>query len=219
VGEQKHVTLPDGTQVFLDTDTRIRAVMGKQARTVTLDKGRASFRINTDPACPFIVDAAACRVVAARREKPTDAAQDSFDIRRDGEMVSVVVVQGQATVAHLAEAKAASQAPPAGDVLEPGDRAVVTAAATPQLDRPNLAPLLAWQSGQAIFENQTLAEAVKEMNRYSTVKLAVMDPNLADLRLSGVYRMGDNVAFARSVATLLRADMRHVGDELQLVSR
>jgi transmembrane sensor len=63
--------------------------------------------------------------------------------------------------------------------------------------------LLAWHTGQAIFENGRLSDAVAEMNRYSTVKLAIGDPQTGFLRVSGIYSVGDNVAFANSVSRLL----------------
>ena len=53
-----------------------------------------------------------------------------------------------------------------------------------------------------MFDKEELAQAVEEMNRYSTAKLAV-DPSVAGLKVSGVYRVGDNAAFARSLTKLL----------------
>jgi len=53
------------------------------------------------------------------------------------------------------------------------------------------------------------------MNRYSTAKLAV-DPDIAGLKVSGMYRVGDNGAFARSLAKLLPITVRQIGDTLVL---
>jgi transmembrane sensor len=41
------------------------------------------------------------------------------------------------------------------------------------------------------------------MNRYTERELVLMDDRAAALRISGVYRVGDNGAFARSLAKLL----------------
>jgi transmembrane sensor len=83
-------------------------------------------------------------------------------------------------------------------------------------DRPNLNHLLAWQSGSVVFENTDLAEAVQEMNRYSTARLEV-DPSVAGLKVSGVYRVGDNEAFARSIAKLLPITVRQEEDSYRLL--
>jgi transmembrane sensor len=41
------------------------------------------------------------------------------------------------------------------------------------------------------------------MNRYTRRKLIVSDPRAANMRLSGVYRVGDPEGFAQSLAELL----------------
>ena len=55
------------------------------------------------------------------------------------------------------------------------------------------------------------------MNRYSTQRLAV-DPAVASLKVSGVYRVGDNAAFARSLAKLLPVAVHEDGDTLLLTA-
>ena len=202
VGEQKHVSLSDGTQVFLDTDTRIRERFSDSLRKVDLDRGRVNFRVRPDPKRPFVVDAAGQRILAQ---------QTSFDVRRDADRVSVVLLQGRATV--LADARTRAQRLN----LTSGQRLVVTETVDARVDKPNLAPLTAWQTGQAMFESETLSAATAEMNRYSTVRLEVDDPAVARLRISGVYRVGDNESFARSVARLLPVAIEHYPDHLELV--
>ena len=185
VGEQKHVSLDDGTRIFLDTDTRLSVRNGADHRTSELHHGRVNFRIAADPARPFVVNAARNKVVAM---------PSNIDIRLDGERLSVVLIRGSADVIR------ASTQP---EKLEDGDRLIVEADGLERRDRPALAPLIAWQTGQMIFENGRLSDAAAEMNRYSNVKLVIADPGVADLRLSGIYVVGDNVTFATSVAHLL----------------
>lgn len=202
VGELKHVALSDGTEAFLDTDTRIRARFTQLVRAVELDRGRVDFRVKRDPRRPFVVEAGGQRVVADRT---------TFDVRRDGNRISVVLLEGRATVLAVARAK------PERIPLDPGQRAIVAENLPVQVDRPTLAPLTAWQYGQAIFESETLADAAAEMNRYSTIRLVVDDPVVARLRLSGVYRVGDNEAFARSVSQLLPVIIEHYSDHIDLI--
>jgi transmembrane sensor len=123
----------------------------------------------------------------------------------------VVLLQGQAT--GLAKARGANRALE----LRRGHRAIVADNIPIQLDRPNLVPLIAWQTGQAIFENEALSAVVAEMNRYSTARLEVNDPAVANLRLSGVYRVGDNEALAHSVSLLLPVTIEHYPDHIELV--
>jgi transmembrane sensor len=199
VGEQKHVTLSDGTQAFLDTETRIRERYTSSLRKVELDWGRANFRVRPDARRPFVVEAAGRRILFGRT---------TLDIRRDGSRVSIVLLEGRATI--LANANRRF-------TLARGERAIMAENVAIHVDKPDLGPLTAWQTGQAIFESETLASAAMEMNRYSTARLVIDDPAIANLKVSGVYRVGDNEAFAHSVSLLLPVTVEHYSDHIELV--
>lgn len=202
IGEQKHIVLADGTQVFLDTDTRIHAAYDSRMRMVNLERGRCNFHVMESDKRPFVVDAAAQRIVAART---------TFDVRRDGDEVCVVLMQGAAVAENTAAAGNDHRSLKAGDRLKrSGDHV--------RIDRPNLLPLLAWQTGQAVFDNETVAGAALEMNRYSVVKIDASDPEVSRMRISGVYRVGDNAAFARSMAALLPVTIEIQSDQVKLVA-
>lgn len=202
VGEQKHVALDDGSQLFLDAKTRISVAFSQTERTVDLLYGRANFRVVPDLKRPFVVEAAERRIVASRC---------NFDVRCQDGQVQVVLIHGEADV------KPASAPPEAqGETLRSGDRLVASNAAQKR-DKPDLARVLAWQTGYEMFDRQELAAVVEEMNRYSTQRLQV-DPKVASLKVSGVYRVGDNAAFARSLAKLLPLAVQEDGDSLILTA-
>jgi transmembrane sensor len=202
VGEQKHVTLKDGTSIFLDTDTKLVVDFNNKNRKVNLRYGRANFRVAPDAKRAFAVEAAQKLVIGTR---------STFDVRRDGDEISVLLIHGSATV------KSTATDVDAGRSLSDGERLSFTSGQSPKLDRPNLLPLLAWHTGQAIFENSVLTDVVLEMNRYSTIKLEVDDTRIARMKVSGVYRVGDNTNFARSLSRLLPVEIRVVDDRIQLV--
>jgi len=203
VGEQKHVSLRDGTAVFLDTDTKLVVNFSDNKRTVDLRYGRANFRVAPDARKRvFAVKTAQNLVIGTR---------SVFDIGRDGDQISVLLIQGNATVGDNAAANGATRA------LGDGQRLIFASGQLVKLDKPELLPLLAWHSGQAMFENSTLSNVVLEMNRYSVVKLEIDDSRLANMKVSGVYRVGDNVHFARSLQRLLPITVRMVGERIELV--
>jgi transmembrane sensor len=88
----------------------------------------------------------------------------------------------------------------------------------PEHDRPRLDQVLAWKRGEAVFDNASLPEALAEMNRYSATPI-MADPSLAALRISGLYRTGDNAGFARAVAALHGLVLRAHADRLELLPR
>ncbi|WP_417940822.1 FecR family protein [Flavobacterium sp. RS13.1] len=58
VGEKKQMTLPDGSVVYLNTDTRIgiaTAYFNKEKREIWLEEGEAFFEVTKNPEKPFIV--------------------------------------------------------------------------------------------------------------------------------------------------------------------
>ncbi len=201
VGEQKHVALDDGSQLFLDAKTRIAVSFSETERTVDLQYGRANFRVVPDRKRPFIVEAAERRIVASRC---------NFDVRCEDGKVQVVLIHGEAAV------KPASAPTAQGETLRSGDR-LVASNDVEKRDKPDLTRVLAWQTGYENFDRENLADAVEEMNRYSTQRVEV-DPSVASLKVSGVYRVGDNAAFARSLAKLLPIAVQQDGDSLILTA-
>jgi transmembrane sensor len=201
VGEQKHVALDDGSQLFLDAKTRIAVAFSETARTVDLQYGRANFRVVPDAHRPFIVEAAERKIVATRC---------NFDVRCEDGKVQVVLIHGEADV------RPASAPAVQGETLRSGER-LVASNDVEKRDKPDLTRVLAWQTGYENFDREELAQAVEEMNRYSTQRVEV-DPSVATLKVSGVYRVGDNAAFARSLAKLLPLVVHQDGDTLILTA-
>lgn len=198
IGEQRRLRLDDGTRVMLDTDTRIRFRASSSARTLSLATGRIDLEIATD-ARPFVIEAGERRVIAAAAR---------LDLRRDGDSVALTAIQGSARI----DAPGA----PAPVPLAQGTRIAMAEGRPDRLDQPELEDLIAWQSGRLAFRDETIAQAATEMNRYSTRALVVADPKVAALRLSGVYRVGDPEAFARSLAVLLPVRVASDGDAIRI---
>ena len=88
-------------------------------------------------------------------------------------------------------------------ILHPGERLTFDDAGLVRQDRPNLAKLTAWQNGQALFDNDTMAAAAAELNRYSRRPLVIEDPQVSRMRVSGVFRAGATQDFAVSISALL----------------
>jgi transmembrane sensor len=192
VGEQKRVTLPDGSRLFLDTNTSLQVRQGSSLRRLSLRQGRMHSDIAADKR-PFEIEAGSRKLIAG---------SGSFDVQYDTDHTAFIAVEGEAVIRDEGGGSAGTRVA-AGDRFRSMDGRAI-------LDRPDVDDMLVWQSGRAIFRDVTLASAVAEMNRYSEQELVVADPRSAALRLSGLYRVGDNVRFARTITDLLpvRADIR-----------
>ena len=201
-GEQRRLTLDDGSRLLMNTDTRLKVRFDTEWRRIELRRGQALFEIAGDPR-PFAVDAGFVDLTVQRGR---------FDIRREAGGLSVLAIDGAATVAETS----GTQLPLLR--VAAGERVQVDSTRQVNRDRPDLNDAQAWQSGKAAFRGQRLAEVVTEMNRYTDRELVLMDQRAASLRISGVYRVGDNAAFARSLSLLLPIEVEEAGRVIRLRS-
>jgi len=201
IGEQRHVQLRDGSQLFLDTNSKVTVSLSRNSRKAALEYGCANFRLAPDKSRPFGVSVAQYTLLSDH---------STFDVKRDGDTASIIVLQGQASVeSHQSDAGPTR-------VLNNGER-LVSVQKSVKVDRPDLLPLLAWHVGQAIFRDETLAEAASEMNRYSTLRIEISDPRIRGLKMSGVYRVGDNMMFALALVELLPVLIRPFDDRIEII--
>jgi transmembrane sensor len=209
VGELRTVILEDGTRMSLNTSTRVRVALASAQRRVSVEEGEALFEVAKDPLRPFVV-------LVADREVVALGTVFSVRLTPTGEIGSsaldVTLIEGQVSVraASGTSNKAAEMRPvllKPGDRLrlsEPGGKAAKGSQRVPmQMDRPQVDQLMAWRRNEAVFDDAPLSDAVAEMNRYSRQPIVMVGPDsFRRLRISGLFRTGDNVAFARAVAAL-----------------
>jgi len=205
-GEQRSVTLEDGTRVTLNTDTRLRIHYTKQRRDVRLEIGEALFDVATNPKRPFVVNAGRQSVVALGT---------AFLVRRYNDAVDVTLVEGKVSVSTATAVGSATSAAPLSHVLAPGERLRV-AGSTPTIDRLSIEVATAWRRGEVVLDHTRLADAVAEMNRYSPTKIVLSGPESADIRVSGIFRIGDSARFARAIASTYQLDIVEEPESIHL---
>jgi transmembrane sensor len=179
IGRIRAVHLADGTQMELNTNTRLHAYVTDAARTVTLESGEAFFDVVHDEKRPFVVYAGNRRI--------TDIGT-RFSVFRNGDDVRVTVQEGRVRVETL------NSASPTAPVLVQAGRIVVAKDnETLVLAKcgKEIADSLSWRSGRLVFAQQTLAEAAEQFNRYN-VRQIVVEGNARKIRIGGSFK-ADNV--------------------------
>lgn len=171
VGEARLIELADGSKVRLNTDSAIDVSLEERKRAIRFLKGEARFDVAHDPQRPFLVTA---------RDGSVQALGTVFNLRQRKDFTEVTVIEGQVAVI--------DQGVPATTVPA-GTAAMIRAAAVSVI---HLAPgdldrRTAWQQGQIHLEGETLSQAVDEFNRYRTKPLVIGDPDLASLRMGGMF--------------------------------
>jgi transmembrane sensor len=220
VGEQRVVVLDDGSRLTMNTATRVRVDLGASSRNVSVEDGEALFEVAKDPHRPFVVSVGGSEVRAlgtifAVRFTPRQAGADD---------VAVTPIEGQVSVQPETYRNGEESFQPGQLVLHPGERARLAARASgaqtekpPQVDHPRIDQVVAWKRGEALFDDVSLEQAVAEMNRYSRTPIVLVGGDaIASHRVSGIFRTGDNVGFARAVATLHGLVVRELPDRLEL---
>jgi len=192
VGQIRTLTLSDGSTVTLDTDSLVRVAFGDTERRLYLTRGRARFVVAHDAARPFVVMAGSGAITARGT---------IFDVAITGDRVNVVLLRGAIDVRGGGTSLAVARRPIAR--LTAGQR--ISFAAAEPLPPPGLAPTAAeeWTTGMLTFDRTRLADALADANRYSTTKISLADPVLADLRITGAYHVGDAAGLAESIAASL----------------
>jgi transmembrane sensor len=203
IGEQRDVSLEDGTVVRLDTDSEIRVSMSEELRRVQLRRGRAHFDVAADPTRPFQV---------LVLEQLLTASQGEFDVSREGVLVSVLPQAGSVQIAN--EKAAASISAPR--TVMPGQLVVFAEDRLVREEQPEMKRAVAWRYGKLAFFQEPLAEAVSQMNRYTRRPIVILDAQVAELRISGNYSVGDAQAFATSISVLLPVEVGLERDRITL---
>lgn len=193
IGEQRSFNLQDGSVVFLNTNSKVRVAWLSDERHIDLVRGEARFKVAKDPARPFIV---ATRTAAVR------AVGTLFNVRAEPLSTQVAVLEGQVEVTqtpqhrtgHLdPEEQPASVAPhPRSSIrLGAGERAAVTSVGIEPDAGPSIEAVSAWTDRHLVFRDQRLGSVIAEFNRYRTQPLVLDDPELAALKIGGVFDLSD----------------------------
>jgi transmembrane sensor len=187
-GERRVIMLSDGSKLSLDADSEVLVRFTRGARTLELLQGQAQFDVSHNSARPFSVTAGSQKVVATGT---------AFNIDIAGPKVIVTLIEGHVVV--LNEATRASDGVNAGRPypveLKSGQQLTATPATPPEIETVDTSRVTAWTNGQIVFDNQPLSLVVAHVNRYSTARIAVDDPRVGSLRISGTLNAGDVAGF------------------------
>ncbi|WP_395396079.1 FecR domain-containing protein (plasmid) [Novosphingobium sp. BL-8A] len=172
-GERQTASLPDGSQVVLDSNSAIALAYDGNERRIELLRGRAWFDVKHDDARPF-------RVVA--QGGVTQDVGTAFAVERDEDGVGVGVSAGVVRV-FAPDGRGERVTLEAGERVHyrPGERVERLASA----DSTSIA---AWRSGALLLHEMPLSRAVQEIGRYRSAPIFTFGDLDAAQPVSGIYR-------------------------------
>ena len=232
VGQQSTLELPDGSKLYLNTNSQVKVEFSEAYRNIKLLQGEVHFEVSKDQSRPFRVYAGRGRV---------QAVGTAFTVLfQDNQDVDVVVSEGSVALAVLVE-KGASLSTSASTstltdqagvvdsnstqlasalseeyylaipvdelgVLEAGQETTILVAHKSVVDAPNQLDSIkqvaedelvrrgAWRSGLLVFSGTSLEEVVKEISRYTTLSIDIVDPQLKTVRIGGRFSIESTTA-------------------------
>jgi transmembrane sensor len=190
VGEQRAITLADGSIVRLNARSKLTVKFSESRRAVELLEGQALFQVAKDVHRPFTVTSDGTRVQAVGTE---------FDVRRKRSSLVVTVVEGRVAVFDVPPgAKAATSNARGGAMyVSAGEQVTMSPAGAGSAKPVDPATATAWTRRQLVFESTPLIEVAEEFNLYNTRRLVIRDPALQALQMDGVFSSPDPAPLIR----------------------
>jgi len=198
------IPLKDGSNVTLNTATRIRVQMTLIQRHIELTQGEAFFNVAKDPERPFTVTAG---------DKTITAIGTAFSVRRDGLNLQVAVTEGKVKIEKDAASASRDNAIlTAGSVAYTG----LTGVTVRQKPESEIEDTLSWRTGYLVFHSTALPGVIAEFNRYNERKIAIEDPAVNTIQLTGKFRSTNVDALVRLLEKSFHVSARRDGSKLLL---
>jgi transmembrane sensor len=230
------VSLPDGSSIYLDTETDVSVHFSKKARRIELQKGRAMFFVTHDPARPFTVsvDNIMARAVGTEFDvyKMVDGKvsiavtkgiirveRNKSDKATAADEVSNVPYSGDMTSRKPGVAEENARLPLSGELLASGSEMVVDRQDTSYTIQPvDSQRVSSWREGRLYFYLTPLPEVIAEVNRYMNSKILIGDPALKSQTISVNFDLKQRDLFLPTLASAIsiRAQKTTSGDYILL---
>lgn len=207
LGEQRTITLDDGSRLTLNTDTRLSARMGEDLRHIELLRGEAFFEVTSNKARPFEVDAGNTRVTVVGT---------AFNVFRRSELSSeITVAEG---VVRVSEQNTPTSRAAATEILHAQQRLVAGQDGFQASAAGDIRPQLAWRDGELVAREMPLAQLASELERYQALHILIADPSVAALTVSGVFQLDQPLAVLDALERSMEIRVARISaDTLQLL--
>jgi transmembrane sensor len=189
VGERQRLQLEDGSKVLLNTNSAFSSKIDAQQRVARLYQGEAFFEVEGKQ--PLEIDAGPVRVIVL---------DTTFAVRYLDGVAQVQVQTGDVDL--RAKADNAQVRLSAGESIRIGPNG---------FDRPGKLDAttdLAWVQGRLVFENCPLNQVLAELRRYYPGWIINNNEALADVAVTGNYRLDQPLDVVRSLAQITSARLQ-----------
>jgi transmembrane sensor len=184
IGQSQRVALADGSEIELNTSSRVAVTFDASSRTVALASGEVFFSVEKDRERPFVVNTSSATIAVTGT---------SFSVSSHEGGAAVHVLTGVVDVAPKNGRRATLLA---GDKIE-----IDAAGAAGPIERFDAGVAFAWRTGKLRFEDAPLGDVVAELNRYFEIPITLADASLAGVLVTGEFDADDRATAIKALTT------------------
>jgi transmembrane sensor len=205
LGEQRSVTLVDGSIVYLNTLTNIKIDYTKQFRNIHLYQGEAIFKVAHDPKKPFRVWVNGTMFEALGTE---------FNVRNNQGKIELTVIAGEVALTknavknqNIAINRNTIRLQEYTEMVFPLDKTLIVSIgqqATVQMNglvtteiKADLDKKTSWKAREMIFNNDRLEDVIYEFNRYNALQITIDSSSLSSMAITGVFETNDPLSLLK----------------------
>lgn len=200
VGARAEHRLSDDSVVTLAAASGVQVRYGRSTREISLTRGDAMFDVRKDAKRPFRVQAGDTVVTAVGT---------TFEVERVSDAVQVRVFDGVVRVARDG----------AEHRLAKGEWLMLASNRAPVGGRLDAGSYQAWRSDWLDADGLPLKYVIARLNRYTPQSVALHDPALGELKVTGRFKLDRPVESLTMIAALLDMQARPEGQRVYLTPR
>lgn len=178
IGQQGEWQLADGSQIQLNTNTKVTVAMHLRSRRITLHQGEATFHVAHSVSHKYLPSFERPFTVNAGDLQIRDIGT-VFNVRLTSQHnTQVTVLQGRVLVSERHTDTPKQVELGAGHAIDSQNKILQ------QIIQVDPEQTTAWQQGRIYFYNQTLAEVLNELNRYGKLPVIIQNQTTEKLRIT-----------------------------------
>ena len=212
-GARSRVVLPDGSKVWLNSDSKLTfpLAFASDKRLVTLS-GEAYFDVVSNEECPMLI--------SLKDDYMIEVKGTQFNVRsyEDEEGTQTVLYSG---VINLFKKNAEKQTVNKVYNMKPNEICTVEeeTIVVQRSTEDKLAKISSWKEGNIYFDNTSLGEVLKRIERHHGVNIKVSDPSILDYSITAHFEDESAVQIMDMLRYCAPIDYKVKGDNFTLFRR
>jgi len=189
IGERNTIHLPDSSVLLLNTNSLVNINYNQQARVIELVQGELHIDVAHNTSRPL-------QVVAGG--KVIQAVGTAFNVEVTDDLVELIVTDGKVLVDYDSDSleikTISSNAIPVakGEIINLNSSLALTQSTVDKVALNDMSSKLSWRKGNLIFRGDSLADAIKEISRYTDISFELADDEaLKKVKVAGMFKTSD----------------------------